>query len=63
MYIKIKFRQIEGRLDPDTDEVYFYGNTFQNINEAVQKYNQLLIYKLECEKFITDQSSCWSELR
>ena len=59
MYIKIKFRQIEGRLDPDTDEVHFYGNTFQNINEAIKKYNDLLMYRHECEYFSTVSSSFW----
>jgi hypothetical protein len=59
MYIKIKFRQIEGRLDPDTDEVYFYGNTFPTINEAIKNYNDLLMYRHECEYFKKVSASFW----
>ena len=47
--LKVKFREIEGRLDIDTGQVFFYGNAFISINEAIKKYNELLIYRLECE--------------
>ena len=52
MNIKIKFREISGYLDTDTDKIVFYGNTFLNINEAIKKYNDLLIYRLECERIL-----------
>ena len=52
MYIKIKFREISGYLDMKTEKIVFYGNKFLNINEAIKKYNDLLIYRLECERIL-----------
>ena len=52
MYIKIKFREIGGYLDMETEKIVFYGNKFLNINEAIKKYNDLLIYRLECERIL-----------
>ena len=61
--IKIKFRQISGQLDISTGYTFFYGNAFLNINEAIKKYNELLMYRLECERIIDAQFAYWSAHR